>query len=421
MRADLPRRVLMVAYHFPPLAGSSGIQRTLRFAQHLPRFGWQPLVLSAQPLAYERTSNDLLSELPPQLVVRRAFALDTARHLAIGGRYPGWLARPDRWATWRFDAVRIGLQMIKRYRPQAIWSTYPIATAHCIGAELHRRSGLPWLADFRDPMAQDGYPADPVTWAAYQRIEQATISQASCSLFTTPSAAAEYRQRYPAQAARIHLLENGYDEASFAAASLRASSTTPDNGTRVLLHSGIVYPEERDPRQLLAALRQLHDEGTIQPGRLVVRLRAAGHDELIRQLAQHYQVQAYVELCPAVGYVDALREMTQVDGLLVLQAANCNQQVPAKLYEYLRAYRPILCLTDPEGDTAAVLRQAGVSRTARLDSAEDIAGLIRHHLKTGGNGLLPSAQAVADASRLQRTRQLVGYLESHSTSPTARS
>ena len=43
----------MVAYHFPPLAGGSGIQRTLRFAQYLPEFGWQPLVLTASPCAIE--------------------------------------------------------------------------------------------------------------------------------------------------------------------------------------------------------------------------------------------------------------------------------------------------------------------------------------------------------------------------------
>ena len=38
------KRILMIAYHFPPLTGSSGIQRTLRFVQHLPAFGWQPSV-----------------------------------------------------------------------------------------------------------------------------------------------------------------------------------------------------------------------------------------------------------------------------------------------------------------------------------------------------------------------------------------
>src|SRR6185369_1088675 len=120
------RKVLMVAYHFPPLAGSSGIQRTLRFAQQLPEFGWQPIVLTTHPRAYERTSDDLLREVPTDLPVARAFALDTARQLAIGGRYLGWLARPDRWMTWRFAAVGAGLSLVREHAPHAIWSTYPI-------------------------------------------------------------------------------------------------------------------------------------------------------------------------------------------------------------------------------------------------------------------------------------------------------
>ncbi len=62
--ASARKRVLMVAFHFPPLAGSSGIQRTLRFAQHLPALGWQPIVLTAHPRAYEATSDDLTSEIP---------------------------------------------------------------------------------------------------------------------------------------------------------------------------------------------------------------------------------------------------------------------------------------------------------------------------------------------------------------------
>lgn len=78
------KRVLMIAYHFPPLAGSSGIQRTLRFVQHLPDFGWEPLVLTADPRAYESTSDDLLAEIPQGTLVRRSLALDTARHLSIG-------------------------------------------------------------------------------------------------------------------------------------------------------------------------------------------------------------------------------------------------------------------------------------------------------------------------------------------------
>ena len=72
----------MIAYHFPPLAGSSGIQRTLRFVQHLPSLGWQPLVLSADVRAYESTGDDLLADVPAGTVVRRPFMLDTVLRLA---------------------------------------------------------------------------------------------------------------------------------------------------------------------------------------------------------------------------------------------------------------------------------------------------------------------------------------------------
>jgi glycosyltransferase involved in cell wall biosynthesis len=223
------KRILMIAYHFPPLAGSSGIQRTLRFVQHLPSFGWQPLVLTANPRAYERTSDDLMGEVPADAIVHRAFALDAARHLSLRGRYLGSMARPDRWISWKFDAVRVGLRMIKTYHPDAIWSTYPIATAHMIGAELHRRTGVPWLADFRDPMAQEGYPADPRTWQSFKEIEMEAVRNADFSLFTTPGSARVYRQRYPEAAERVVVLENGYDEESFSVVAPKGERTAPIN------------------------------------------------------------------------------------------------------------------------------------------------------------------------------------------------
>ena len=145
------KRVLMIAYHFPPLAGSSGIQRTLRFVQHLPAFGWEPAVLTTHPRAYERTSTDLMADVPDGTVVRRAFALDTARHLQIAGRYASWMARPDRWISWRFDGVRQGMALIKQFKPDVIWSTYPIASAHVIASDLHRKTGVPWIAEPASP------------------------------------------------------------------------------------------------------------------------------------------------------------------------------------------------------------------------------------------------------------------------------
>ena len=403
------KRILMVAFHFPPLAGSSGIQRTLRFAQHLPKFDWQPMVLSASPRAYERVSQDLNADIPGGTVVRRAFALDTARHMSVAGRYFSAMARPDRWVSWRFDGVRQGMQMIRKYKPAVIWSTYPIATAHLIGAELHRRTGIPWVADFRDPMAQEGYPADPLIWEQYRQIEQLAMSQAARCVFTTPSAADHYRRLYPDAAARIEVIENGYDEETFTGLSNGGPVRTPEPlvpGSMTLLHSGIVYPSERDPTQLMAALRQLHDAGTIRPGKLTVRFRAAVAEDLLRQLALQYDVEAYVEVCPPFSYRDALGEMMRADGLLIMQASNCNAQIPAKLYEYLRAGRPILALTDPMGDTAWVLLKSGIQTIAALDDSDKISQLLQRFVteKTNISNAQGGESAIYRASRQNRTR-----------------
>lgn len=408
------KHVLMIAYHFPPLAGSSGIQRTLRFVQELPALGWQPLVLSADPRAYERSNDDLMADVPSGTVVERAFALDASRHLSFKGRHLGFTARPDRWVSWKFAAVRDGMRLVRRFSPQAIWSTYPIATAHLIGAGLHRRTGLPWLADFRDPMAQDGYPPDPKVWQSFKDIELCAMREAAYGIFTTPSAMALYAQRYPHAAARLRVIENGYDETSFAAVEAEGGSPTPLNpGAVTLLHSGIVYPSERDPTQLFAALGELAQRGTLVPGSFKLRFRAAVHEDLLQRLTAAHGLEAFVECCPPVGYREALREMMAADGLLVMQAANCNEQIPAKVYEYLRARRPIIGLTDPAGDTETVLRAAGVDTFARIDASTDIAEMLPRWITQArrGDATLPASSAVRQASRRGRALQLAQLLD----------
>jgi hypothetical protein len=406
------KRILMIAYHFPPLAGSSGIQRTLRFVRHLPEFGWQPIVLTTNPRAYEHTSDDLMAEIPEGTIVSRAFALNTARHLSIAGRYIAALARPDRWISWKFAGVREGLRLIKKHQPEVLWSTYPIATAHVIAAELHRRSGLPWVADFRDPMAQDGYPSDPVTHRRFLEIEAEVVGKAALSLFTTPGAARTYRGRYPDRAHRVRVLENGYDEESFSGPISPASPPEPlDPGGVTLLHSGIVYPSERDPGALFIALEAMKRQGSLMPGSFRIRFRAPVHDDLLRSLAEKHGVEAFIETRPAIPYREALAEMLRADALLVMQAANCNEQIPAKIYEYLRAGRPLLGLTDPAGDTAGVLREAGIQAIAALDSPAEIVSLIEKFMRNAQDGFLPNPAYVESASRRGRTQAFASMLD----------
>jgi glycosyltransferase involved in cell wall biosynthesis len=416
------KRVLMVAFHFPPNAESSGIQRTLRFVQHLPDLGWQPVVLTAHPRAYRQTSPDLMSQVPAGTEVVRAFAFDTARHLAIGGRYPGFLALPDRWQSWQFGATWAARALLRRVPCDAIWSTYPIATAHRIGAALHRRTGLPWIADFRDPMAQDGYPPDARTWQSFKRIEEVVYANAARCVFTTPGAANEYRARYAeVPADRTIVIENGYDEETFAGVEDDPACAMPlDPGRVVLLHSGIVYPSERDPTHLMQALAILKSRGAVSPETFAVWFRGAGHTDMLTRAATAAGVLDLIRLLPSVPYDDALKEMLRADALLVLQASNCNAQIPAKLYEYLRAGRPILGLTDPVGDTAQLLSRAGIAAGAPLDSAEAIARLLERFVRepSARTQWIASSEAVRQAARRSRAVELAKVLDAATARPS---
>ncbi|HEX5344517.1 MAG TPA: glycosyltransferase [Duganella sp.] len=397
------KRVLMIAYHYPPLLGGSGMQRTLAFTRYLPREGWEPIVLSVTPNAYPARESS--ADTP----AHRSYALDTARHLALRGRYPALLAQPDRWISWWFSAVPAGLRLIRRYRPQVIWSSYPIATAHLVGLTLHRLSGLPWIADQRDPMLDHDYPPDLRRHRIHRWIEQQAMQRGAAVVCTTPGAVSALRARHAC--GRVELIGNGYDEASFIAAEIVAAPARLPGGPFRLLHSGVIYPSERDPRALFSALRQLRSGGVLRAGNFRLVLRATGHDDYLRTLLDG--LEDIVELAPPLPYREGLAEMMAADGLLLLQAANCNHQIPAKMYEYLRAHRPLLALTHPDGDTAWALRRAGIDTIARLDQAADIAAALIEflHLCRTRQAPLAVPDATAAHSRAARTRELALLLD----------
>lgn len=354
------RGVLMVAFHYPPWFGSSGYLRTLKFSRYLPDHGWHPIVLSAHPRAYPQTTDQQLGEIPEAVVVRRTFALDARRHLAIRGSSLRVTALPDQWSSWWLSAVPAGLRLVREHRPSVLWSTYPIATAHLIGLTLHRLTGLPWVADFRDSMTEDDYPAHRLTRRVYRWIERRTIEQASLAVFTATSARRMYLDRYAnLPASRCLVISNGYDEADFEGIPRAPERPAILGGPVRLLHAGLIYREERDPRPFFRALARLRREGRIRSDTVQVDLRAPGTDSYYQGLITELGLGDIVRILPALAYREALREAAGVGALLVLQGASCNHQIPAKAYEYLRLAKPILALTGLGGDTAALLAASG--------------------------------------------------------------
>ncbi|HSF57059.1 MAG TPA: glycosyltransferase [Candidatus Binatia bacterium] len=406
------RRVLMIAFHVPPYRDSSGMLRTLKFSQYLLEHEWMPVILAPHTRAYAALGSEFPKNYPNQIEVHRAFALDTARHLAVNGTYLGWLALPDRWNSWLLGAIPAGLSLIRKYRPEIIWSTYPVPTAHLIGWALNRITGIPWIADFRDPMVYESWPTQPAQRKVHSWVERMVVRNCRHAVFTTPGALRLYRERYPQlPETRWKLIPNGYDEADFPYANAKASLP---KGPVFLLHSGLMEIPDRDPSAFFWAVAELRARNEISSANLRVVLRASGEEENFKRKIKDCEIGDIVSLEPRIAYADALSEMMSADGLLLFQGPDCNRQIPAKAYEYLALGKPVLGLVDPEGDTSALLREAGVTTLASMTSRQEIAQILRHFLSgiRSGNVKRPNLAAIAQYSRRSRAAELARLFDS---------
>ena len=418
------RSVLMIAFHFPPLRGSSGIQRTLGFSRHLPDQDWTPIVLAPNSRAYESVDQEQLDLIPEGLVVERSFCLDTARHLSIARRYPDWLAIPDRWMTWVLGGAIKGMQAIRKYKSSVIWSTYPIATSHVIGSILAKRTGVPWVADFRDPMVEwDSekkvfVPSEPSILKSRLSIEARCAESASALVFCTEKAKDICLQRYATlRTEKCHVISNGYEEWSFIEAEKLNSRVDAQSKTEKLqlLHSGTIYPTpDRDPSPFFDAIKALKNSKGISASNLNIKFRASGHDNYLIKLLEEREIGDIVEVAPPLPYIGALAEMMSVDGLLVFQGHTSNPAIPAKLYEYLRAQTPILALLDSEGSTAELMESLRVGTIAPITNSEAIERSLLSFLEAlrGGRGRIATAEQLIGFSRSELTKNLAVLFES---------
>ncbi len=403
------KKILLIAFHYPPFKGSSGLHRTLSFSKYLPEYGWHPIVLSAKSIAYENISSEFIDEIEGKVEVHRAFGMDTGRDFSLCGKYPSFLSLPDKWVSWWFGAVLTGIRIIKKQNPDLIWSTYPIATAHLIALTLNKLLGVPWIADFRDSMTEEKYPIDPLVRKTYRWIEKKTINHCRKAIFTAPGAIEMYRKRFPhVPDNRWGLIENGVDDMLLDKASQQAVKRPGKQ--IVFLHSGLLYREERNPIQFFKAVAGIKKEGFSLLKNACFIFRASGNEIFYEKLIKDYEIDDFIKFLPPVSYQKALEEMLNADCLLIFQGRSCNHQIPAKIYEYILTGRPIIAFTEYFGDTARLLQNHGYSLIAPLDSVEKIQSLIKRFLFAYEKNRISIQSPKLNVTRKYRTEQLTEIL-----------
>ncbi len=406
------RGVLMIALQFPPFAQSTGRLRTLSFVRHLPAEGWTPIMISARESAYPEVDLQTLKDIPEGTQIIRAWGFDIARAVSIRGLYPRRLATPDRWVLWSIGAIWAGLRAARQYVPRVLWATFPVPSALLAVLALHRLTRIPFIADLRDPLVYESWPATPWDRRVYGWLERRVVRAASAVVVTTPGAAAMYRARYPEQPShKFCVIANGVEDA---VATLAMADAASGEGPITLVHSGVMETPDRSPVAFFEALRMMRARGALPARGLRVVLRGSGFEKQYAAEAAAKGVGDIVELAPHVARKEALLEVASASGLLLFQGPECNRQIPAKAYEYLASGKPMIGLMHPDGDTHALVHGAwGVPYAADMNAPERIADAMTHFFADFDSQrvYVPSATLHAQYTRRARATELGRLLD----------
>jgi glycosyltransferase involved in cell wall biosynthesis len=425
------RRVLMIAYEFPP-SSETGAQSCVQIARYLPLYGWEPVVLTVQPRYFEHVQAWPEHEFPGRIVRTRALPHVLSIYKSLksrvrphrdprGGRGESsdtvgrfrrrilaLLQTPDAYTGWIVPGLISALKTIRRERVDYLLSSGPYWTNHLIGLALARLTGLPWAAHFRDPWVQGHSMLRASAWASRidTALERMVILGADVVACVTESHTRLLRQAYGLSADKCVTIPNGYDETEWeAVAGPAPDGDRPPTEPFVITYAGSLYLQ-RTPAPLFRALRALTDAGDLDRNRVRVDLIgdcAVAEGRPVAELAREYGLAACVRLLGRLSRRDTLRHVARADLLLIL-AENLTIQIPAKTYEYLRAGRPILALTS-EGALADIVRRTNAGWVADPVDGAGVAAAVHDAYRRWSDGLPgprvdPAVVAAFDRRRL---------------------
>jgi glycosyltransferase involved in cell wall biosynthesis len=435
------RKVLMIAYTFPP-RGGSGVQRTLKFAKYLPQFGWQPVILTVSNPPIREVDHTLSGELPSDLAVHRAPDLDmryvravtTRLFSRIAGRSKKggsdsstltssprvtsrrawadslgiWLLIPDPCIRWLPGALLAGLKIIRTC--DVIYSTSAPFTDHLVAWFLHMVSGKPWVADFRDPWTQ---------YVIYQRssrlraridafLEELLLRTPDAVTVTCPETERGFHSLYPSLSRdKFVVITNGFDAEDF------DQPVDSEFERFTIAYTGRFDDKKNTSRHFLRALRMLRSEHPELASQIQV-VFAGSFGERSRGLLKEWDLEGMVKPLGYVLHQESVRLLLKSHALLLTLSdePGVDLTYPGKLFEYLAAGRTILALV-PEGATANLIREmdAGVIVSPRdmhtiKETILDLYTQYKH-----GNSLLRTYQDLQQFERRTLTNRLARCLD----------
>jgi glycosyltransferase involved in cell wall biosynthesis len=373
------KKVLFITYYWPP-SGKASLQWPLKIIKHLTSFGWTPSVLTVYEDTFTQKDETLLKEIPADVKVYKAksyepfniykkiigkskdeqlIASETiskknnsfAHRLSIYLRMNLFI--PDARVGWYFQAVKSGSQLLITEKFDAIVSIGPPHTTHLIAKKLSSRFNIPHIPVLIDPWVDISYyknfKRSNLTLSIDNRLEKSVLENAAKVVFVTETMKVDYVKKYPFVKEKSNVLYWGYSEEDFE--GLSPEMLFKEGGTEeIILHAGNIF-DHQNPKLFWRTLKN-----EIDKGRKLKLVFIGTVSPEIKQSIKNSGLEAFTEFKGFLPYNEMLREMMKASYLLV--CATEPRHVPGKLFEYLRAQKPIIAFGDGNTEVKKILSES---------------------------------------------------------------
>lgn len=433
------KKALIITYYWPP-SGGGGVQRWLKFAKYLPQHGWQPVIYTPDNPQFDQRDTSLLQDVDKNLQIyktpirepyrlinklmffkKRAFkqgVVSEGKKSSVAEYALSWIRGnffvPDPRVTWVKPSVKYLAKLLKNNPVDVIITTGPPHSMHLIGMQLKQRTGLPWVADFRDPWSEwdilDLFHLTKKARKIHEKLERQVVKQADLTL-TVSNAWAEMLSSKGAR--QTDVITNGYDAADFA-----DFKRTPQPTFR-LLHAGMLN-DFRSSEQIWQTLETFltQNENIRQHFRLV--LAGSVSNRVLQHIRLHPHLAASLELLGYLDHNQLMQEYQKASALLLLQneSKNSSGHIPGKFFEYLATGIPIFALGNPASDMAKLLQQYNFTGMYAPDAAQTQITTLSRLADAFSHSNLPHQAASPDAfTRENLTASLAKKLEKITQNP----
>ena len=435
------RRLLLIAYQFPPVGGA-GVQRVTKFVKYLPQFGWHVTVLTVKNPSVPILDESLLSDIPAETVLARATTWEpgyTLKSLVAGApdssarmlrsvvrssvknvvrRIANYVLQPDPQILWVPQAIRMGRELLGRQPYDAILASGPPFSTFLVGRALSSQCGVPLAVDYRDEWdLSNKYMENRkfghlASWIQ-RRQQERVLRSASAVIATTRAGTASLESAIGRAGSRAETacIYNGFDPDDFPAGVVETANRPADAPLR-LVYVGTLW-KLTSMAPLGAALRLLANRMPDLGRRIKLVVAGRRTPEEQQELASLQAATGCVEELAYVEHSDAVALMRSADMLLANLAdlPGTERVLPAKAFEYLAVRKPILAVT-PRGELWDLLKQHPGTALFNPSNATGIAELLEISLARGvSSDPRPVLHGkLAGLDRISQCRQLAEVL-----------